>query len=41
MPCGKEKKKLKAKPGRYKCAQCGQVHKDKKNLCRPDKIEKS
>jgi hypothetical protein len=38
--CLSGKKEAKAKPGRYKCKNCGAVSKKKKRICEPKKIKK-
>jgi hypothetical protein len=40
VSCRKVKPKTKPKPGRFRCAGCGAVVKDKKDACEPKKIKK-
>jgi hypothetical protein len=42
MGCKKDQPRKKAKPGRYRCEDCGAVvkKKKKKDLCEPKKIKK-
>jgi len=40
MSCKKGKSKLRPKPGRYKCRDCGAVVKAKNEVCEPKKIKK-
>jgi len=37
--CCKSKKKVKDKPGSYRCKSCGAVAKKKGKLCKPKKIK--
>ena len=39
MSCHKDKSKTKAKPGKYRCKDCGIVTKKKKDACEPKKIK--
>jgi hypothetical protein len=38
--CKKGESKVKAKPGRYSCRDCGAVAKKKDKVCEPKKIKK-
>ena len=40
MSCKNGKSKVKAKPGRYRCKDCGAVVKKKAKVCDPKKIKK-
>jgi hypothetical protein len=42
MGCKKGTSKVKPKPGRYRCGECGTVvkKKKKKDLCEPKKIKR-
>lgn len=40
MSCKKGESKVKAKPGRYRCKDCGAVVKKKAKVCDPKKIKK-
>jgi len=40
MSCRKDKPKVKPKPGRYRCEDCGAVGKKKKDVCDPKKVKK-
>jgi hypothetical protein len=40
MGCKKGKSKIKRKPGRYTCTECGAVVKKKNDACEPKKIKK-
>ena len=40
MGCKKGKSKVKPKPGRFECKDCGAVVKSKKDACEPKKIKK-
>ena len=40
MGCKKDESKVKAKPGRYRCRECGVVAKKKAKVCEPKKIKK-
>jgi hypothetical protein len=39
MSCSKDKPIRKAKPGEFRCKDCGVVAKKKKDLCTPKKIK--
>jgi hypothetical protein len=39
MSCSKDKPIRKAKPGEFRCKECGVVAKKKKNLCNPKKVK--
>jgi hypothetical protein len=39
MSCSKDKPRRKAKPGDFRCKDCGVVAKKKKNLCNPKKVK--
>ena len=39
--CLEGKQEAKEKPGRYKCKKCGAVSKEKKNMCKPQKIKET
>jgi len=41
MSCRKGKSKVKPKPGRYRCSDCGAVVKKKGDVCEPKKVKKS
>jgi len=41
MSCRKDKPKIKPKPGRYLCKDCGAVGKKKKEVCEPKKVKKA
>jgi len=41
MSCRKGKSKAKAKPGRFRCEDCGAVVKKKSDVCEPKKVKKS
>jgi hypothetical protein len=41
MDCLNGKSEHKAKPGRYRCRQCGAVSKKKGHVCEPKKIKES
>jgi len=38
MKCRKGESEHKAKPGRYRCKQCGAVSKEKGRVCKPQKL---
>ena len=40
MSCRKGKSKVKPKPGRYRCTDCGAVVKKKTDVCEPKKVKK-
>ena len=40
MGCKKGSAKVKAKPGRFRCQDCGAVVKKKDKVCDPKKIKK-
>ena len=40
MGCRKGESEHKPKPGRYRCAKCGAVSKEKRHVCKPKKIKK-
>jgi len=40
MSCRKGKSKVKAKPGRFRCEDCGAVVKKKSAVCDPKKVKK-
>lgn len=40
MSCRKGKSKVKPKPGRYRCTDCGAVVKKKGDVCEPQKVKK-
>jgi hypothetical protein len=40
MSCLKGESKVKPKPGRYRCTDCGAVAKKKKDVCDPKKVKK-
>lgn len=40
MSCRQGKSKVKPKPGRYRCSDCGIVAKKKKDACEAKKIKK-
>ncbi|HEX5471353.1 MAG TPA: hypothetical protein VFW73_05680 [Lacipirellulaceae bacterium] len=39
MSCQKDKPHRKAKPGDFRCKDCGAVSKRKKKLCNPKKVK--
>jgi hypothetical protein len=39
MPCQKGKPIRKAKPGEFRCKECGFVSSKKKKLCKPKKVK--
>jgi len=39
MSCSKDKPRRKAKPGDFRCKDCGVVAKKKTNLCNPKKVK--
>ena len=39
MSCSKDKPIRKAKPGEFRCKECGVVAKKKKSLCNPKKVK--
>jgi hypothetical protein len=39
MSCSKDKPRRKAKPGDFRCKDCGVVANKKKNLCNPKKVK--
>lgn len=41
MSCRKGKSKVKPKPGRYRCEDCGAVVKKKAGVCEPKKVKKA
>jgi len=40
MSCLKGKSKVKPKPGRFRCEDCGAVVKKKSDVCEPKKVKK-